>query len=98
MRLPVFAHNSNPAVDRFLVKKSVSYVADLVSSRAADWIDNSDHSRGCILRGRFLVRDRHDEHMSRAAGSGFDSAWSIRMSGIAGPLVWQLKTTSALLA
>lgn len=92
MRIAVFSHNSNPAIDRFLVKKSVSYVQELISTRAAIWLNDSDPSKGCILLGRFL--DKHQDSLQKAAGSGFDTAWSIRQSGYAGPLVWQLKATT----
>lgn len=29
--------------------------------------------------------------LSLASGSGFDTAWSIKQSGYAGPLTWQLR-------
>ena len=92
MRIAVFAHNSNPAIDRFLVKKSLTYALELVSKRAADWLDSYNPARGCKLRGRFL--ERHEASLNKAAGSGFDTAWSIRQSGYAGPLVWQLKSAT----
>ena len=32
-------------------------------------------------------------HLEFAAGHSFSSAWNIRQSGYAGPLVWQMKST-----
>lgn len=46
--------------------------------------------------GRLFVLYRPEpvdmDHLEMVAGSGFDTAWGIKQSGWAGPLVWQLKT------
>jgi len=90
MRYSIYPKNS----DKPLIRKKLGYVEDLISHGWADWLDTTQKHLGCRLRGHFL--DRHEESLSKAAGSGFDTAWSIRMSGYAGPLVWQLKTPKAL--
>lgn len=94
MRYPVFGHTVNPAIDRPILRKSLSHVLSLVEDGLARWIDVERKHLGVQLRGRFL-QTRDEAWLHRAAGSGFDTAWHIREShypGSGGPLVWQLKS------
>lgn len=50
MRVSVFSRGSNPAVDRRIQRKSLSYAAEQVEIGMADWIDALDHSKGIICR------------------------------------------------
>jgi hypothetical protein len=50
MRIPVFARGSNPAIDRRIQKKSLSYAAGEVEAGRADWVDRNDHAKGIICR------------------------------------------------
>jgi hypothetical protein len=95
MRYPIFAARSNPSIDRFIQKKKIAYIQALVAERWADWIDPRNQAKGVILRGRFLPERDHEQVI---AGSGFDSAWSIRQSGYAGPLCWQLNSDKCSIA
>jgi hypothetical protein len=95
MRFPVFGHRSNPSVDPPICRKKTAYVQSLISERLADWIDPENQALGVLLRGRFLPERDHEQVI---AGSGFDSAWSIKQSGYAGPNVWQLKSDKCSIA
>ena len=66
MRIPVFARRSNPAIDRPIIRKSVSYAEAQVSDRLADWVDVNDKRRGIIAR-EYLPRtgDRRFSRKSR---------------------------------
>lgn len=96
MRVPVFSQNSNPLIDPRLCNKSESYCTGLVLCGRAKWLDMDNKRKGCIAIGRIQLRPEED-YTSMVEGSGFDTAWGIRQSGFAGPLVWQLKTMRASL-
>lgn len=90
---PVFSFRENPAIDKPLIRKSRTFVESLVTDKLAHWIDPQQPRLGIQMRS-YLRDDRFDASLNRAAGSGFDTAWSIRQSGYAGPLCWQLKSAS----
>jgi len=50
MRVRVFSRGSNPAIDRPLVHKSLSYAAEEVESGRADWVNPDDHTQGILCR------------------------------------------------
>ncbi len=50
MRIPVFARGANPAIDRPILRKSVTYCDLQVVEGRADYIDFTDKSRGIICR------------------------------------------------
>jgi hypothetical protein len=50
MRIPVFARGSNPAIDRRIQKKSLSYATGEVEAGRADWVDPADPAKGIICR------------------------------------------------
>ena len=55
MRIPLFARGSNPAIDRPIQRKSVSYGAAEVEAGRADWVDANEPAKGIICRA-FLYR------------------------------------------
>ncbi len=88
MRIPIFAKHSNPQIDRPILRKKLAYI-QLQLARGEVYAINPDNlSLGVICRGIHSLREVNTELF--AAGSGFDTAWAIRQSGIAGPLTWQL--------
>ena len=50
MRIPVFARRSNPAVDRPIIRKSLSYAETQIADRLADWVDVNDKRQGIVAR------------------------------------------------
>src|SRR5690348_4359903 len=95
MRFPIFSHRSNPAIDKPILRKKLAYIEELIVNRQGVWIDPAQKHLGIMLRAQLLLtRDHYTSTLERAAGSGFDTAWSIRQSGYAGPLCWQLKTSA----
>lgn len=50
MRIPVFARRSNPAIDKPILRKNLSYAEEQVDSGLAEWVDPLDRSRGVIAR------------------------------------------------
>ncbi len=40
MRFPVYAHNSNPLIDREILRKSLSYCNELVARGEGKWLPN----------------------------------------------------------
>jgi len=55
----------------------------------------NDTALGVMLRAKLLLtRDGYERAINTPAGSGFDTSWAIRQSGYAGPLTWQLKSSS----
>ena len=91
MRYPIF----RPAIEQPICRKSKAYVTEAVESGRADWIDSSKKHLGIMLRARMLfARDAYQAAVNSGERSGFDTAWSIRQSGYAGPLCWQLKTSA----
>lgn len=86
MRIPVFAANNSHRI----CKKSESYVLALVAENLASWNHPTDRKQGVTVTT--FLRMNPEDSLKKAAGSGFDTAWSQRQSGFAGPLVWQLKT------
>jgi hypothetical protein len=50
MRVSVFSRGSNPAIDRRIQRKSLSYAAEQVEIGMADWVDSLDHAKGIICR------------------------------------------------
>lgn len=50
MRIPVFARRSNPAVDRPILRKSLSYGETQVADLLADWVDVNDKRKGIVAR------------------------------------------------
>jgi hypothetical protein len=50
MKISVFARGSNPAIDRHIQRKSVSYCEEEVQALRADWVDPDDHCKGIICR------------------------------------------------
>ena len=92
MRFPIF----RPAIEQPIYRKSKAYVTEEVESGRAYWIDPAQKHLGIMLRGRLLYsRDAYQTAVDSGQRSGFDTAWGIRQSGFAGPLVWQLKTCRA---
>jgi hypothetical protein len=89
MRGPVYSRGSNPSIDPPIFRKSLSYLETQVRCGAARPVDSSDLRKGIIALSRLPYSDRIEDSLSMKAG-GFDTAWSIRQSGFAGPLVWQL--------
>lgn len=89
-RVRLFSHLSNPAIDPPTVRKSHSYVQQEVDAGRAMWLTPDSAIA--------ISPDRSLDFTHFAAGSGFDSSWSTRMSGYAGPLVWQLKTPRIAIA
>lgn len=93
MRSPVFPKHANPEVDHPILRKSLSYVEDLVCRGEAFAIDPADLLKGVILRG-----SRHKESQDRTAmigGGRFDSAWKIIPSD--GMPVWQMPSVKTVL-
>lgn len=95
MRIPVYRKGSNPSVDPAFLRKSLSYVRSLVSSGDADWWDETDESRGAILRSSRATYGEVNRIGMIAAGTMM-SAWGVAQSGPAGPLVWQMRRTREL--
>ena len=95
MRIPVWSHDANPSVDPFLCRKKLGYCEDLILRGQLRALDSKDISKGCIALCRLDLRESvsHIDSLKRAAGWGFSSAWSVRQSGWAGPLVYQLNTS-----
>ena len=50
MNISVFSRGSNPAVDRHIQRKSLSFCTVEVEAGRAEWVDPADHSRGIIAR------------------------------------------------
>ena len=50
MNLNVYARGSNPAVDRRIQRKSVSFCERQVEEALADWVDPDDHMKGIVCR------------------------------------------------
>jgi len=40
----------NPAIDRWIVKKSIFYALEQVKNFLADWVDPDDHRKGIVAR------------------------------------------------
>lgn len=96
MRFPVYSQTAKYGIDGPLCRKKFNYIQSLIIMGRARWVDPDDKRKGCIAIGRIQLRPEEDS-TNRVAGSGFDTAWGIRQSGFAGPLVWQLKTMRASL-
>lgn len=97
MRYPIFSSRSNPAIDRPILRKKLAYCEELAADRRGYWIDPNQKHLGIMLRAKLLqTRDMYQSAVETPAGSGFDSAWSLRISGYAGPLVWQLKSSAVI--
>ncbi len=94
MRVNIWAFGTSPETHQRLCKKSLHYCEDLIQRRLLFPIDSTDLRKGCTAaRGlRLDAEQSADVSLSRSAGGGFDAAWAIRMSGYAGPNVWQLNT------
>lgn len=61
MRIPVFARRSNPAIDKPILRKNLSYGEEQVRFGVAEWVDPLDPSKGIValemlLSGRSFVR------------------------------------------
>lgn len=83
MRIAIWSAGSNPAIDLPIIKKSPSYVENLVSDGKAYW-----HKQlGVIMRAHHEI-----PRESVANGGTFDEAWAIIPSGHEQIGVWQLKT------
>lgn len=50
MRVSVFSRGSNPAIDRPLQRKSLSYATGEVEAGRADWVDPADPAKGILCR------------------------------------------------
>ena len=50
MNISVYARGSNPAVDRHIQRKSISFCSTEVEAKRADWVNPDDHSQGIICR------------------------------------------------
>ena len=50
MKISVYARGSNPAVDRHIQRKSLSYCERQVKEALADWVDPSDPTKGILCR------------------------------------------------
>jgi hypothetical protein len=50
MRFPVFGRGADPRKHRPLVRKSMVYLEEQVSSGVADWVDARDHKQGIVAR------------------------------------------------
>lgn len=50
MRVRVFSRGSNPAIDRPIQRKSLSYASGEVEAGRADWVDRTDHTKGILCR------------------------------------------------
>jgi hypothetical protein len=50
MRVSVFSRGSNPAIDRRIQRKSLSYATAQVEIGLADWVDSNDHTQGILCR------------------------------------------------
>jgi len=95
MRFPIFGCRSNPAIDKPILRKKLAYIEELISDHRAFWIDANQKYLGVMLRAKLLLtRDGYERAINTPAGSGFDTSWAIRQSGYAGPLTWQLKSSS----
>lgn len=93
MRIPIFSHRSNPAIDKPILRKKLGYIQSLIAERQAFWVDDQNMRLGVQLRAKLLeTRDDYEYDHDRIIGHGFDTAWHIRQSGWDGPLVWQLRT------
>lgn len=97
MRFPIFSHRANPIIDKPILRKKLAYIEELISDRRAFWIDPAQRQLGVMLRARLLLtRDAYETAVESGPRSGFDTAWGIRQSGFAGPLVWQLKSEAVV--
>jgi hypothetical protein len=94
MRFPVFCKGSNPSVDPPIIRKKLTYLESLVADGLADWIDQDEPQKGVISRTARAGALTAMERVRKEMGWGFDTAWRIRESGYAGPLVWQFETES----
>jgi hypothetical protein len=86
MSFSIFASDANPAIDRRIGKISNARAAEQISQKLAIQIGPRQLQ---LLPTRPTSTDQSNT-LTMLAGGSFDSAWSIRMSGFAGPLVWQL--------
>lgn len=50
MRVRVFSRGSNPAIDRPIQRKSVSYASGEVEAGRADWVDRDSPAKGIVCR------------------------------------------------
>jgi hypothetical protein len=69
MRIPVFSTGSNPAVDPPIIRKSLTYCADAVRERLADWVNAADSSKGIVAR-EFLPRENQPAFLPEPARPG----------------------------
>ena len=98
MRIPVYSPHANPQVDPPTIRKKLAYANSLIADHLARWVTPGDCRQGIQL---FVPpatlrpeEDRHEFNLNKVAGSGFGTAWHLKQSGYAGPLVWQLKTAN----
>jgi hypothetical protein len=91
MRINIWAFGTTPETHQRLCRKKLSFVEKAILGGEMYPIDSSDLRKGVIV-AKGVRLNPEDDHEKRAAGWGFDSAWGMRESGYAGPLVWQLRT------
>jgi hypothetical protein len=58
MRVRVFSRGSNPAIDRPIQRKSLSYAAEEVEAGRADWVNRDDLTQGILCRAILYSGER----------------------------------------
>lgn len=70
MRFPVFARGANPRIDRPILRKSKDYVESQVAMARAQWVDESNHSKGIVCRELLYFGPPSDLHFQPRAETG----------------------------
>lgn len=97
MRVPVWSHDANPAVDPRLCKQSIFYCESQVSEGWLVWIDPANKRLGCRATRRLEDREHRSREHNMAAGT-MRAAWGMMQSGYAGPQVFQMRRERPVLA
>jgi hypothetical protein len=87
MRISVFGRGSNPAVDRHIQRKSLTFAIDEVAAGRAHWVSFDDQSRGIICRQliHFGERQVYTEPPSESSPTS-DKAMGLKFVGPPNPL------------
>jgi hypothetical protein len=96
MRVSVWSHDANPAVDPRLCKQSLPYCESQVAEGWLIWLDPANKALGCRATRRLEPRGQHESREHKMAAGTMMAAWGVTQSGYAGPLVWQMRRERGL--
>lgn len=98
MRIPIFSHRANPAVDRPICKKKLGYAESLIADGLGRWLNPAAKADGVVLGGRYLATSEQASREHKMAAGTMRAAWGMVQSGYAGPLVFQMRREQGAVA